>query len=165
MREKKISAKTYDRVVLAKSYIEKKYKSKKLLEDEMKKGIFLIIYQEWTVINKVLNDLKISEKEAETIKKEIHQKESENLRIQRQKMSIREFESIAIIGKGAFGEVRVCRKLDTGEIVAVKKLRKIEMIEKNQVLHITTEKEVLSIASNPWIVELKYSFQVISLIK
>ena len=112
------------------------------------------------IINKVLTDLKISQEEAISIKKEIHQKESENLRILRQKMTIREFKSIAIIGKGAFGEVRVCRKIDTGEIVAVKKLRKSEMIEKNQILHITTEKEVLSTASNEWIVELKYSFQV-----
>ena len=69
------------------------------------------------IINKVLNNLNLPQEQEENIIKDIHQKQSENLRIQRQRMYIREFESIAIIGKGAFGEVRVCRKKDTGEIV------------------------------------------------
>lgn len=74
-------------------------------------------------------------------------------------MTIRDFESIAIIGKGAFGEVRVCRHKQTGEIVAIKKMKKEEMHKKNQVLHVRAERDVLSEARNPWIVELKYSFQ------
>jgi hypothetical protein len=37
-REKKISQRTYDRVNIAKSYIEKKYKMKKEKEEEKKKG-------------------------------------------------------------------------------------------------------------------------------
>jgi serine/threonine kinase 38 len=36
-----------------------------------------------------------------------------------------------MIGKGAFGEVRVCRNKETNEIVAVKKIKKVEMIKKN----------------------------------
>jgi serine/threonine protein kinase len=74
-------------------------------------------------------------------------------------MNIRDFESITIIGKGAFGEVRVCKYIPTGEIVAVKKMRKDEMYKKNQILHVRTEKDVLSEAKIPWVVELKYSFQ------
>ena len=125
----------------------------------MKKGR-IIIYLDWMIINKVLNEMKLTQEQSNIIKNDIKQKESEILRIKRQRISIREFESIAIIGKGAFGEVRVCRKIDTGEIVAIKKLKKTEMIEKNQVLHITTEKDVLSQALNKWIVDLKFSFQV-----
>ncbi len=41
-----------------------------------------------------------------------------------------DFESIAIIGRGAFGEVRLC-KAKNGELVAVKKMKKEEMIKKN----------------------------------
>jgi len=37
---------------------------------------------------------------------------------------------LAIIGRGAFGEVRLCRS-NAGEIVAIKKMSKQEMIEKN----------------------------------
>jgi len=77
----------------------------------------------------------------------------------RQKINIRDFESIAIIGKGAFGEVRVCKYKLTGEIVAIKKMKKEEMYKKNQILHVRAERDVLSEAKIPWIVELKYSFQ------
>lgn len=63
-------------------------------------------------------------------------------------------------GKGAFGEVRICRCKLTGEIVAVKKMKKSEMVYKNQVGHVRAERDVLAAANIPWIVELKYSFQV-----
>ena len=66
---------------------------------------------------------------------------------------------MAIIGKGAFGEVRVCRHKKTNEIVAIKKMRKDEMYKKNQILHVRAERDVLSEAKIPWIVELRYSFQ------
>jgi len=37
---------------------------------------------------------------------------------------------LAIIGRGAFGEVRLCRS-NTGEVVAIKKMSKYDMLEKN----------------------------------
>lgn len=36
-----------------------------------------------------------------------------------------------IIGRGAFGEVRVCRDRKSNEVVAIKKMKKQEMIYKN----------------------------------
>ena len=84
--------------------------------------------------------------------------QAEQMRQGRRKMSIREFEPLTIIGRGAFGEVRVCRQISTGDIVAIKKMRKEDMLNKNQLMHVRTEKEIMT-ASNPWIVKLKYSFQ------
>lgn len=63
-----------------------------------------------------------------------------------------------IIGRGAFGEVRVCRDRKTNEVVAIKKMKKQEMIFKNQVAHVRAERDILALAKNPWIVELKCSF-------
>lgn len=40
---------------------------------------------------------------------------------------------LTVIGRGAFGEVRVVRKKDTGEIYAMKKLKKSEMVKMGQV--------------------------------
>ena len=77
----------------------------------------------------------------------------------RKKISTRDFEPLSIIGRGAFGEVRICRHIETGEVVAVKRMKKAEMINKNQVNHIKAEREVLVKAKNQWIVDLKYSFQ------
>jgi len=39
-------------------------------------------------------------------------------------MSLKDFEPLQIIGRGAFGEVRICRIKETGEVVAMKKLKK-----------------------------------------
>ena len=64
-----------------------------------------------------------------------------------------------IIGRGAFGEVRLCRDKETNEIVAVKKMKKTEMHKKNQVLHVKAEQEVLAKNQSEWVVKLKYSFQ------
>jgi serine/threonine kinase 38 len=44
---------------------------------------------------------------------------------------VRDFIPRKIIGRGAFGEVRVCRNRKTNEIVAIKKMKKQEMIYKN----------------------------------
>ena len=74
-------------------------------------------------------------------------------------MNIRDFEPLAIIGRGAFGEVRVCKFKETEEIFAIKKMKKSEMRSKNQILHIRAEKEVLAEANDQWIVGLNYSFQ------
>jgi serine/threonine kinase 38 len=106
-----------------------------------------------------IEELKVNEEEANKIKQAILHKEGENLRLKRQKMNIQDFESISIIGKGAFGEVRVCRYKPTGEILALKKMRKDEMQRKNQVLHVRAERDVLCEANNPWIVDLIFSFQ------
>ena len=38
-----------------------------------------------------------------------------------------------VIGRGAFGEVRLVQKVDTGHVYAMKILRKVEMLEKDQV--------------------------------
>ena len=106
-----------------------------------------------------MNELNIPEEEASKIKEEILHKEGENLRKKRQKITIFDFVPIKIIGKGAFGEVRICKYIPTGDVVAIKKMKKDEMHKKNQVLHVRAERDVLSQAKNQWIVELKFSFQ------
>ena len=106
-----------------------------------------------------MNQLNLAEDEAAKIKEEILHKEGENLRKKRKKISIFDFEPIKIIGKGAFGEVRVCKYIPNGDIVAIKKMKKEEMHKKNQVLHVRAERDVLSEAKNEWIVDLKFSFQ------
>jgi len=49
----------------------------------------------------------------------------------RKKISVKDFEPLSIIGRGAFGEVRICRIKETGEVVAMKKMKKSEMLYKN----------------------------------
>lgn len=106
-----------------------------------------------------MNKAGLNPEEQELIKKEIVSQERKIRRESRTKMNIRDFIPIKIIGKGAFGEVRLVRTKKTSEILAMKKMKKSEMIAKRQTQHIKAEKEVLSIAKSPWVVELRYSFQ------
>ncbi|KAL9642760.1 hypothetical protein ABK040_009837 [Willaertia magna] len=75
------------------------------------------------------------------------------------RISLSDFDIIKVIGRGAFGEVMLVRKKETKEVLALKKLIKKEMMKKKQVLHVRAERDILVNSNNPWIVDLRYSFQ------
>ena len=147
LKSKKISQSTYDKVIIAKQIIEQKYNMKNIKNSEMNQ-----------IFSKI-DSLNISQSQKEQIKQEIHSQESAKYRKLREKQSIRDYTSLAIIGRGAFGEVHVCREKKTGQIVAVKKIRKDVLKIKNQVIHVRNEQLFMSKVKSPWIVELKASFQ------
>lgn len=62
-----------------------------------------------------------------------NQLESQHLRLKRTKIRLTDFRTIKIIGKGAFGEVRLVQKLDTAKVYAMKTLQKAEMLKRDQV--------------------------------
>lgn len=86
-------------------------------------------------------------------------KESGFLRLRRTRLGLDDFRTVKVIGKGAFGEVRVVQKVDTGKIYAMKTLRKSEMFKKDQLAHVRAERDVLAESNSPWVVQLYYSFQ------
>ena len=147
LKEKRISQRTFDKVTIAKQIIERKY------------NLQGAKYSEWNNILEKINLLEISEDQKDKIKQEIYSQEVTKFRKAREKQSIREYESLSIIGRGAFGEVHVCREKKTGIIVAVKKIRKDVLVVKNQVIHVRNEQLFMSKVKSPWIVELKASFQ------
>ena len=81
------------------------------------------------------------------------------MRESRKRLTVKDFESLAIVGKGAFGEVRLVKKKDDNQILALKAMVKDAMVVKNQVGHVRAERDILSEADNPWLVKLHYSFQ------
>ena len=86
-------------------------------------------------------------------------KETEFLRLKRSRLGVDDFEPIKVIGKGAFGEVRLVQKVDTGHVYAMKILRKADMVEKEQVAHVRAERDILVEADHQWVVKMFYSFQ------
>ena len=84
----------------------------------------------------------------------------------RKKVTVSDFESLAVIGRGAFGEVRLVRRKgkpgdsQTGQIFALKSMKKESMILKNQVHHVKSERDALAQAEdgNKWLTTLYYSF-------
>lgn len=87
------------------------------------------------------------------------QKETEFLRLKRSRLGVEDFEALKVIGRGAFGEVRLVQKKDTGHVYAMKVLRKADMLEKEQVAHVRAERDVLVEADHQWVVKMYYSFQ------
>lgn len=145
------SEETKRKAEAAKSYIENKYR----VQNQNIQERFARRY----ALEQELQKEGISEEEKRRIISELEKRESDYTRLQRQRMSADDFEPLTIIGRGAFGEVRIVREKTTNKIMAMKKLKKAEMLRRGQVEHVKAERNVLAEVHNPYIVKLFYSFQ------
>ncbi|KAG8902350.1 hypothetical protein FRB99_004564, partial [Tulasnella sp. 403] len=74
--------------------------------------------------------------------------------------SIKDFDIIKPISKGAFGSVFLAKKKTTGDYYAIKVLKKADMIAKNQITNVKAERMIMmSQAESPFVVKLYYTFQ------
>lgn len=106
-----------------------------------------------------LQQLNLTSTEKEIVEKELREKEAESLRAKLNKPSIRDYEKIAIIGNGAFGIVWLVRKRGSGEVFALKQLKKTELLHKNQLQHVRNERNALSAPeAATWVATLHSSF-------
>ncbi|KAJ1957057.1 serine/threonine-protein kinase dbf2 [Dipsacomyces acuminosporus] len=85
--------------------------------------------------------------------------ESAILRRRRNRTREREFDILAQIGQGGYGQVFLARKRDTGEVCALKKMAKKLLVKLGEVEHILTERDILRTSKSDWLVKLLYSFQ------
>ncbi|EXB88371.1 Serine/threonine-protein kinase CBK1 [Morus notabilis] len=151
MDEEALSNITKQKVAAAKQYIENHYKEqmKNLHERKERRNI----------LEKKLADADVSEEDQNNLLKFLEKKETEYMRLQRHKMGADDFELLTMIGKGAFGEVRICREKTTGQVYAMKKLKKSEMLRRGQVEHVKAERNLLAEVDSNYIVKLYCSFQ------
>lgn len=75
------------------------------------------------------------------------------------KLKVDDFTILKVIGRGSYGKVLLVKKNNTDEILAMKILKKKEMIIRNQVLHIKNERKIMEVLDHPFIIKLKYAFQ------
>ncbi|ODO12074.1 hypothetical protein I350_00859 [Cryptococcus amylolentus CBS 6273] len=74
--------------------------------------------------------------------------------------SIKDFEIIKPISRGAFGSVYLAKKSTTGDYYAIKALKKSDMIAKNQITNVKAERTILmNQARSPYVAKLFFSFQ------
>ncbi|KAH8118381.1 hypothetical protein DFH11DRAFT_1567044 [Phellopilus nigrolimitatus] len=74
--------------------------------------------------------------------------------------TIKDFEIIKPISKGAFGSVFLARKRVTGDYYAIKVLKKADMIAKNQITNVKAERMILmNQAESPFVAKLYFTFQ------
>ena len=86
-------------------------------------------------------------------------KETEYLRRLRNVDSPKQYQTVRIIGKGAFGEVKLVQRKSDSMIFALKCLVKAEMYKKDQLAHVRAERDILAQADSPWVVKLYNTFQ------
>ncbi|KAG7270809.1 hypothetical protein CRUP_037143 [Coryphaenoides rupestris] len=108
-------------------------------------------------LEKVMDDEGLLDEEKVMRRSQHARKETEFLRLKRTRLGLDDFESLKVIGRGAFGEVRLVQKKDTGHIYAMKILRKADMLEKEQVAHIRAERDILVEADGAWVGHVKLS--------
>ncbi|KAK4408157.1 putative serine/threonine-protein kinase ndrA [Sesamum angolense] len=146
-----VSTLTRQRAAAAKQYIENHYKEQMRNLQERR--------ERRSLLERKLADADVSEEDQTNLLKFLEKKETEYMRLQRHKMGVADFELLTMIGKGAFGEVRVCREKTTGQVYAMKKLKKSEMLRRGQVEHVKAERNLLAEVDNNCIVKLYCSFQ------
>ncbi|XP_078178528.1 uncharacterized protein LOC144572731 isoform X1 [Carex rostrata] len=150
-KEEVVSKQTKERVEAAKKYIENHYlqRGRILQERQLRRSI----------LERRLGEKHMSREEKHRIVKQLEKKESEYMRLQRLKIGVKDFEVLMQIGKGAFGEVRLCRERTSNHIFAMKKLNKSDMIRRGQVEHVRSERNLLAEIESEFVVKLHYSFQ------
>ena len=79
--------------------------------------------------------------------------------ISNSKLSIDDFSSLSVIGKGSYAKVVLVKKKDNGELYAMKILKKENVERRKQEKHVKTERDVLINIEHPFVIKFFYSFQ------
>ena len=58
-------------------------------------------------------------------------------------VSVKDFKTLKVIGKGSYGKVLLVEKIDTKKIYALKVLKKKEILKRNQYEHTMEERRIL----------------------
>lgn len=145
------SSLTMEKVAAAKQYIENHYRTQKKDFRERNE-------RRW-VLERKLAGSNVPKEVRINLIKDLERKETEYMRLKRNKICVDDFELLTIIGRGAFGEVQLCREKKSGNIYAMKKLKKSEMLKRGQVEHVRAERNLLAEVASQFIVKLYYSFQ------
>lgn len=74
-------------------------------------------------------------------------------------VKLSDFRAIKVLGRGSFGKVTLVEYIKTGELFAMKCLKKDLLIEEDQIQNTLLEKKILEELEHPFLVELVFCFQ------
>lgn len=75
------------------------------------------------------------------------------------KLTIDDFDPLAVVGRGGFGKVQLYRHKESGKIYVIKKMSKAELAESDMLQRTILEKEVLLQIDHPFVVKAHFTFQ------
>ncbi|XP_047203637.1 citron rho-interacting kinase isoform X7 [Girardinichthys multiradiatus] len=73
--------------------------------------------------------------------------------------AVHDFELCAVVGRGRFAEVQVVREKATGDVCALKVMKKSALRSQENVVFHEEERIILALNNSPWIPQLLYAFQ------
>ena len=78
-----------------------------------------------------------------------------------QPMNVEMFDLLKVLGKGSYGKVMLCKKLNdpSSRLYAMKTLRKAALAKRGQVAHTRAERWILEKIHNPFLINLVCAFQ------
>ncbi|KAJ3439722.1 ribosomal protein S6 KINASE [Anaeramoeba flamelloides] len=80
---------------------------------------------------------------------------------QTDKVTLKDFQLLSVIGRGTYGKVMQVKHNETKEIYAMKILQKGMLAKEKQIKHTMSERNVLMRVKHPFLVKLHYSFQTL----
>ena len=147
-----ITAESKERAEVTKAFLEEKYLTMKRERTEKQSRRKALEHK--------MSSLKLDEEHKEKLRNDLCKLEIQEMRQARKRLTTDDFYPEKIIGIGSFGQVRLVKKKDTGEIFAMKTMIKSAMVLKNQVSHVRAERNILASKNkSPWLVDLFFSFQ------
>jgi len=124
MRDREVqnySQDTKDRSEAAKFYLQKSMQDRRASQEARK--------ARREKLEEALKNSGLPEDKKDLLRKEFLERESKFTREQRAKLDATHFVDIKVIGRGGFAQVKLVRKKDSGQVYAMKMLRKAEVIE------------------------------------
>ena len=73
-------------------------------------------------------------------------------------ISVEDFEVLKLISSGAHGRVFLAKKRATGDIFAIKAIKKRDLVFRNTISRLKEERDALVLAANPFVIKLFYAF-------
>ncbi|KAI4104410.1 MAG: hypothetical protein L6R37_003309 [Teloschistes peruensis] len=110
-------------------------------------------------LEKSLNEPNLAQEQKVQKIDRMMKQEAQYIRFLRTKESPKNFATVKIIGKGAFGEVKLVQRKTDAKIYALKSLVKTEMFKRDQLAHVRAERDILAESDSPWVVKLHTTFQ------
>lgn len=77
----------------------------------------------------------------------------------KEKVTLKDFQLMKVLGRGSFGKVMLVKKKDNGKFYAMKILRKDVIIKRNQITNTKAERAILQQCQHPFLMTLRFAFQ------
>lgn len=106
-----------------------------------------------------LNMKNTTTKALRTAVKRSRARELRKSEIPKENIGLHSFIALSLLGVGSFGEVFLVKKKDTGQLYAMKILKKDRVIKNNLKRYALTERNVLAVTNHPFVCGIDFAFQ------